>query len=302
MDFGKVDDLKKVDFSMPDDHPDTVELFKQLKRRKGDADVRIGCAKWGRKEWIGALYPKGTKEADFLKFYVKNFNSIELNAMFYRIFPKANIEKWASYADDNFRFAPKMPQVITHIRRLKGVEKDTDAFLESLSGFGNKLGHTFIQFDDRFGPKNLESLHSYLQYLPKDFKVCVEFRHPDWFKDTVEAREGWGMLREMKAGTVITDTAGRRDVLHMRLTTSTAFIRFVGNDKDPTDYPRMDAWVERMSEWLGSGLETLYFFMHTHEEKNSPEMCTYVIDKLNKKAGLHIAPPKMLNDSAGKLF
>ena len=300
MDFGKVDDLSKVDFTLPDDHPDTVKLFKSLKKKKSAPKVYVGCAKWGRKEWIGSLYPKGTKEADFLKSYTPNFNSIELNAMFYRVFPRSVVEKWASFAGSDFRFAPKMPQIVTHIRRLKNAEADTEAVLDSMSGFGDKIGHTFLQFDDRFGPKNLELLHDYLRYLPKDFKVTVEWRHKDWFADTAEGQEGFEMLREMNVPSVITDTAGRRDVLHMRLTAPVAFIRFVGNDMHSTDFTRIDDWVDRMTEWIHSGIETIYFFMHTHEEKNSPELCKYVIDQLNKKAGLNIKPPTLLNGD--KLF
>ncbi|MCW3125927.1 MAG: hypothetical protein JWO03_1585 [Bacteroidetes bacterium] len=304
MDFGKVDDLSKVKFRLPEDNPDTEKLLKSLKKKKAVPNVYMGCAKWGRKEWIGSLYPVKTKEADFLKFYVKEFNSIELNAMFYRVFPKETVAKWASYADDNFRFAPKMPQIVTHIRRLKNVEADTEKILESFSGFGDKIGHTFLQFDDRFAPNaaNIENLHNYLKYLPKDFKVAVEFRHVDWFKDSVEAQEGWDMLREMKAASIITDTAGRRDVVHMRLTTPTAFIRYVGNDGDPTDFKRMDEWAKRMTKWIEGGVDTVYFFMHTHEEKNSPQLCKYSIEALNKAAGLKIVPPKLLDGGAGKLF
>jgi uncharacterized protein YecE (DUF72 family) len=300
MDFGKVDDLSKVDFKLPADHADTEKLFKTLKKKKTAPHVYAGCAKWGRKEWLGSLYPKGTKEADFLKHYVQHFNSIELNAMFYRVFPRSVVEKWASYAGKDFRFAPKMPQIVTHIRRLKNVEADTEGILDSLSGFGDKLGHTFLQFDDRFGPKNLEVLHNYLKYLPKDFKVAVEFRHQDWFKDTVEAQEGWDMLREMKAASVITDTPGRRDVLHMRLTTPTAFIRYVGNDMHPTDFKRIDDWAKRIAKWINAGVDTLYFFMHTHEEKSSPELSKYSIEQINKAAGLNLAVPHLLDNN--KLF
>ena len=104
------------------------------------------------------------------------------------------------------------------------------------------------------------------------------------------------MLREMKVGTVITDTSGRRDVLHMRLTTPVAFIRFVGNNLHPTDYKRIDDWVGRLKLWIDSGIETIYFFIHNHEELNSPELCKYTIQKLNAAKGLNIAVPKLLND------
>lgn len=296
MEFGRVENIDAVDFTFPEDHPDTERLFSSHKKKDAKPEVYVGCAKWGRPDWIGKIYPKGTKATDFLKHYVKYFNTIELNAMFYQTFPITVTEKWASYADESFRFCPKMPQYITHIKRLKDVEAETDKFLESLSGFGNKLGHSFIQFDDRFGPKNLDNLTNYLNYLPRNFKVCVEFRQEDWFKETVVTHEAFDMLRSIGAGTVITDTSGRRDVLHMHLTTPVAFIRFVGNNLHPTDFKRLDNWAEKIKKWLDDGIETVYFFIHNHEELNSPELCKYIIRKLNTVAGLNIAEPKLLNE------
>ena len=106
------------------------------------------------------------------------------------------------------------------------------------------------------------------------------------------------MLREIKIGSVITDTSGRRDVLHMRLTTPIAFIRFVGNNLHPTDFRRIDDWVNRMKLWIDSGIETIYFFIHNHEELNSPELCKYTIQKLNAATGLNLKGPNLLNDTA----
>ena len=296
MEFGKVDNIAAVDYTFPDDHPDTTRLLKSLKKNVAPK-VYVGCAKWGRPDWIGKIYPKGTKAADFLKHYTKHFNTIELNAMFYQTFPSSVTEKWASLADNDFRFCPKFAQSITHMKRLKSAEADSDKFRESLAGFGHKLGHSFIQFVDRFGPKHLDTLRSYLEYLPKDFKVCVEFRQPDWFHDSAVSEEAFDMLRQLKASSVITDTSGRRDVLHMRLTTPTAFIRYVGNNMHPTDSARIDAWVERIAQWIDGGIETIYFFVHNHDEVNSPIMVRDVIKKLNARIrGLNLAPPNLLEE------
>src|SRR6187397_2327919 len=125
MDFGRIEipELERADLSLPPDPPQTTAV---LKKGKGKTKFYIGCAKWGRKDWIGKLYPPKTKEADFLKHYVEHFNSIELNALFYRLFPKSTVEKWASHANDDFRFCPKFTNIITHIKRLNNVEKETD--------------------------------------------------------------------------------------------------------------------------------------------------------------------------------
>jgi len=297
MDFGKVPNVDVVDFSFPPDAPITAKVLAAAKGKKQKPEIYIGCAKWGRTDWIGKLYPKGTKQADFLKHYVTHFNCIELNAMFYRLFPKLTVEGCAVQAGDNFKFCPKFTNIITHIRRLKNCEKETDALLNTYAAFGHKLGTSFIQLDDKFGPKHTETIQAYLKSLPRDFDVAIEFRHPEWSEDSVVANEMYELMKELGVSSVITDTAGRRDVMHMRLTTPTAFIRFVGNSLHPTDYKRIDDWIERIAEWLDGGLKTLYFFIHQHDELYSPELSAYMIDKLNKRCKLKLQAPKLLNNS-----
>lgn len=300
MDFGRVSDVNQVDFSFPADHAHTTKLLSELKKKKSKPEVYIGCAKWGRKDWIGKLYPPKTKEADFLKHYVQHFNCIELNAMFYRLFPKSTVQKWVDAAGDDFKFCPKFTNIITHIKRLQDCEKETDALLDTYSVFGKKLGTSFIQLDDRFSPKYAERIQHYLQSLPRDFDVAIEFRHHDFFVDSSEVNKTYDVMRQLGVSSVITDTAGRRDVMHMRLTTPKAFVRFVGNSLHKSDYQRIDDWIKRIESWLSSGVQTIYFFIHQHDELYSPELSGYMIEKLNKRCGLDVKLPKLIN--GGSLF
>ena len=98
-------------------------------------------------------------------------------------------------------------------------------------------------------------------------------------------------------GAVITDTAGRRDAAHMRLTIPKAFIRYVGNSLHPTDYTRIDVWINRMKYWLDHGLQELYFFMHMHDEATSPELTVYLVNKMNAVCGLNLMKPTFLDTS-----
>lgn len=299
MDFGKLDDISGVDFKLPPDHKITTALLKQLseKKRKPKQKVYVGAAKWGRPDWIGQLYPKKTKAADFLAHYVQHYNCIELNAMFYRLFPKAQVKKWAELAGDDFKFCPKFTQAITHRKWLKNAERETDEFLDTMSVFGNKLGTSFIQLNDRFGPKLAPQIHNYLKALPRDFDVSIEFRHPDWYENSKEVDEMFDLMKELGVSSVITDTSGRRDCLHMKLTTPTAFIRYVGNDKHPSDFERMNDWVKRIKKWLDGGMETIYFFVHNHDERYTPELSKYMIEQLNKHCKLDIKPITLINDN-----
>ena len=87
------------------------------------------------------------------------------------------------------------------------------------------------------------------------------------------------------------DTAGRRDLMHMRLTTDTAFIRFVGANHE-SDYKRLDDWVVRLKHWLDLGLRNIYFFVHQNLEVESPLLAAYFIGKLNKACDLALKVPQ----------
>lgn len=292
MEFGRVpkDLLETTDFSLPHD-PITNKLV--LKGEKANVSkVYIGCAKWGRKEWIGKIYPKATKESDFLKEYIKQYNSIELNATHYNIYSPGAIAKWAKKAKGtDFKFCPKVPQIISHYSNFINAESSTTAFLEGIRAFEKNLGPIFLQVSENYSPNKKESLFKYLQSLPKDLQFFLEVRHPDWFADKALLTELFDILRSLEIGAVITDTAARRDCAHMHLTLPKAFVRYVGNSLHPTDYIRIDEWVKRIQYWLDHGLEEMYFFMHMHDEALSPDLTIYLIDKINKQCGLKVKSP-----------
>lgn len=300
MEFGRVpeEDLKKVDFSLPAE-PDFNKKVLKGKPAK-NAKVYLGCAKWGRVEWVGKIYPPKTKEKDFLQHYVEHYNSIELNATHYKVYGEAGIRKWAEKAKGkDFMFCPKMYKGITHFGNLKGKEFITNEFFRGIVGFGEHLGPIFVQVSDTFSPKRKDELFAYLSTLPKDLQFFLEVRHPDWFAIEKERDAMFDFLRVHKIGAVITDTAGRRDCAHMHLPIPKAFIRYVGNSLHKTDYTRSDVWTRRVKYWLENGLQELYFFMHMHDEATSPELTVYLVDKLNKECGLKLIKPKF-NSGGGQ--
>lgn len=297
MEFGRVpeEELDKIDFSLPAEPAGNKKILTGTKNR--DAKVYIGCAKWGREEWVGKIYPLKTKEKDFLQHYVQHYNSIELNATHYRIWGEAGIRKWADKAKGrDFKFCPKMYQGITHKGPLKGKEFLTNEFFRGIVGFGNHLGPVFVQVSDTFSHKRKGELFTYLASLPKDLQFFLEVRHPDWFAKEKELNDMLTFLQEHNMGAIITDTAGRRDCAHMNLTIPKTFIRFVGNSLHKTDKPRIDQWVERMKYWLNNGIEELYFFMHMHDEAKSPDLTAYLIDKMNEECGLNLIKTKFIEN------
>jgi uncharacterized protein YecE (DUF72 family) len=298
MEFGRVheSELNNINFTLPDEPLFNKAILQGLPAIT--PKVFLGCAKWGRTEWVGKIYPEKTKEKDFLQHYVQHYNSIELNATHYKVYGAAGIAKWAAKAaDKNFLFCPKMYQGVTHRGSLLNKEFITTEFLKGILAFGKHLGPTFVQVSDTFTPSRKEELKS----LPTDMQFFLEVRHPDWFGKAAIREELFATLTALNIGAVITDTAGRRDCCHMHLTVPKVFIRYVGNSLHETDFTRVDDWVNRIKYWLSRNIQEVYFFMHMHDEATSPELTVDLVDKLNKACGLHLEKPKFITTN-GSLF
>ena len=300
MEFGRVpeSELGNIDFSLPPEPSFNKKILsgKPFKKTK----VYLGCAKWGREEWVGKIYPLKTKEKDFLKHYVEHYNSIELNATHYKVYGEGIIKKWtANAAGKDFKFCPKLYQGITHRGSLLNKQFITNEFFRGIVSFEEFLGPTFVQVSDTFSPKRKTELFDYLKTLPTDLQFFLEVRHPGWFAKDEIREELFTTLKEMNIGAVITDTAGRRDCAHMYLTIPKVFIRYVGNSLHSSDYTRTDEWIKRMKYWLDNGLQELYFFMHMHDEATSPELTVYLVDKMNRELGLDLIKPSFVQQQKG---
>jgi len=284
MKFGSVDNPGEVDFSLPPTHPDT---WKVLQRDDAEFEVYVGCAKWNKQDLKG-FYPRGTK--DELVYYATQFNCIELNATFYNSPDKHQVEVWKNKTPSDFKFFPKIPQSVSHYSRLLNVSEKVTAFCDAISFFEEKLGMSFLQLHDNYKPKDFGRLETFIKAYPKAIPLAVEVRNAEWFSDTATSKLLNDLLRDEQRTAVIVDTAGRRDMLHMQLTSPTAFIRYVGANH-PSDYSRLDDWLERIKEWREAGLKTLYFFVHQNMELESPLLAAYFIDKLNNQLGLQVRGP-----------
>ncbi|CAM1362980.1 conserved hypothetical protein [Tenacibaculum sediminilitoris] len=297
MKFGKVAQPELVDFTLPETHPKTVELLNSFEK-SGTPNVYVGCAKWNKTD-LNGFYPRGTK--DELEYYSKQFNSIELNATFYRQFPAEQFEKWKSKTPENFKFFPKLGQEISHWKRLQGVQDAVNVYLDNASRLQEKLGTIFLQLHANFGNKNFKRLENFVVSWPKGIPLAIEVRHPDWFEDTTVFNEFTQLFEEHHIANILVDTAGRRDMMHMRLTNNEAFVRYVGANHS-SDYTRLDDWVVRLKEWNDLGLENIHFFIHQNLEVESPLLAAYFIKKLNKELGVDLKIPNEENDQQMSLL
>ncbi|GAA0724086.1 hypothetical protein GCM10009430_28260 [Aquimarina litoralis] len=293
MKFGRVEYPEQINFVLPKDHKDTRGVLEKGKSK--DISIYVGCAKWNKQDLKG-FYPRGTK--DELQYYSRQFNSIELNATFYRIFPEDQFKKWYDKTPKNFKFFPKLVQNISHLKRLNDdVQPYVDQYLGSAIHLKEKLGTIFLQMHSNFAPKYFNRVVNFVERWPKELRLAIEFRHTDWFNDDVAAHELYQLLEDNNIANIITDSAGRRDLLHMRLTNKEAFIRYVGANHE-TDYGRLDVWVERLKSWKEQGIEDIHFFVHQNVEKESPLLSKYFIELLNKELGSQLPLPNHSSQGA----
>ncbi|MGJ7031557.1 DUF72 domain-containing protein [Niabella hirudinis] len=291
MKFGQVSNPGSIDFTLPDDHPDTTRILRATKKQPG-FEVYVGCAKWNRTDLKG-FYPRGTK--DELTYYATQFNAIELNATFYKMPDWKQVDSWKNKTPEGFRFFPKLTNTISHYKRLIDVRDDVNLFCDAISNFESRMGMAFLQLHDNFKPEHVDRLSKMLEQFPQGIPLGVEVRNEAWFAGKQINDRYCSLLEKLGMTNIIVDTAGRRDMAHMRLTAPTAFVRYVGANH-PTDTDRLDHWVERIKKWRSEGLQQLYFFVHQNVELESPLLAAHFIRSMNKTFGLSLKIP----DKAGE--
>jgi len=302
MKFGKLDNVSGVDFSLPVEPAENESILSQFS--SASASLYVGATGWNMREWKGTYYPANTKVTEFIKAYGKQFNSIELNSTHYGTPKVETLQKWYDHTPADFIFCPKIHKAISH-RKTLGTDSDIiENTMNSLSILNEKLGPCFMQLPPYFGADRLDSLIRFFTHYPSEFDLSIELRHPSWFEDEAITTELQQVAQSYNVGLLITDVAGRRDVLHMRVVTDYLMVRFVGNaDNDalhPTDYKRIDAWVDRISYYVDRGIKKVYFFPHEPDNILAPQLAEYLCKQIALKTEIKVRGPKKL-DQSGQL-
>jgi uncharacterized protein YecE (DUF72 family) len=231
--------------------------------------VLIGCSGWNYGDtpdkggWTDVFYPE--KDTKRLRYYSEFFNTAEMDSIFYEKFyskmTKGTFIGMARATPEKFQFSVKVPETITHNKRLdinKGAMIDFQEFLDKISPLktANKLGTILIQLPPSFTVSNFKNIEGFLDRLPSSsgYDYAVEFRHPSW------STEGpWDMLRHYNIATVMTDSPAKENLQFLSdITITTAdhsFIRFHGrNTKGHYWYnylyskEELEPWIEKVSQ------------------------------------------------------
>jgi uncharacterized protein YecE (DUF72 family) len=182
--------------------------------------VRVGCSGWNYADWRGVLYPKGCPQRRWLARYAEEFDTVEVNATFYRLPSRDGVRAWVQQVPSGFTFAVKSSRYLTHMKRLTDMERGVSRLMERLEPLTRspKMGPMLWQLPESFR-RDDERLSYALEHLPRGRHAC-EFRHPSWFCDDVLAA-----LREHGVALAIGDHPERPWQPH-ELTADFSFVRF----------------------------------------------------------------------------
>jgi uncharacterized protein YecE (DUF72 family) len=162
--------------------------------------VHVGTSGYNYPEWRGSFYPGKLKASEMLAYYAARFDTVEINATFYRMPTAAMMTAWAAGTPPGFVFTLKAPQRITHMRRLNDVDEPVRIFCDVAHHLGDKRGPLFFQLPPNF-KKESGRLRDLLVQIPPAFKCAFEFRHESWFTDEV-----YDVLRAHDAALCVADT------------------------------------------------------------------------------------------------
>lgn len=278
MHFGRVQDDRRLDLVLPDQRPRTLGFLKL--NHQGRGRIRIGAPIWACKEWVGTVYPEGTRSTEYLRAYAAHYDCAEYNGSFYHLPDERQVKSWTYQVPEGFSFCPKVPQDLSHKMHEALDLQRLQQTLDMCRWFGGNLGLPFMQLPDWFSPQHVPALVAFIERWGEEFPLAIEFRHPDFFRDHMLLDPLINILYKSKITTVITDTPARRDVLHMSLTQPRVMVRFQGCFPSSKDDQRIRAWMPRLVEWAAAGMDEIYVFVHQERHGAIPQTVDFALRTL----------------------
>ena len=254
------------------------------------AALHFGTQGWAYPDWIGAFYPPGAKQEDYLPFYSQIFDTVELDTTFYHP-PRAAIARsWEKRVPAHFRFASKVPRAITHDAALSGCTAEFERFVASLDPLGEKRGPLLVQLPAEFrrDDSTARTLSEFLAGVPSGVKVAVEFRDVSW-----HGADTYALLREHHAA--LAWTAWRDLPSATEVTADFLYVRWLGVREWVGQYDRVtvdraaehDTWERELRRALPEVREVFGYF-NNHWAGHSPASA----NEMKRRLGLATLEPR----------
>jgi uncharacterized protein YecE (DUF72 family) len=261
--------------------------------------ILIGTQGWNYAAWVGPFYPPGTRASEFLPTYGRAFRAVEVDSTFYAIPDARAVRAWAERTPPDFTFALKMPKEITHERRLRNADGLVREFLDRARELGPKLGPILLQMGPDFAPEELPAVEELVTSLPRDLRFALELRQSRWMRSDVrphllEVLARHGIALALSDGRWI-----RRETmleLAERATADFLYVRWMGPDREITDYSRVQfdrsEEIRAWSEVLKRAIHTkeIYGFFNNHFAGHSPASAR----EMQRLLGQQPVDPEML--------
>ena len=224
----------------------------------------LGTMGFSYKDWLGVFYPEGQSSRDYLSYYSRIFNAVEIDSTFYGTPRAETVARWSALTPDDFQFCLKTPRLITYDLSLEGAAGLMTEFVQAVAELGDKLGVILIQFPPSFAADRMADLEAFLKEVPAGVRYAVEVRHRSWYT----ARES---MTEMLARPGVCWASTQYPGLPRRLNLTAPFVylRWIGQhgSYENHTHERVDRTAD-LQGWLDlirvaePGLEALYGFMN----------------------------------------
>jgi uncharacterized protein YecE (DUF72 family) len=218
-------------------------------------DVRIGTSGYHYKHWVGTFYPAKTPASKMLDYYVRHFDTLELNNSFYRLPTIEAFESWRDATPKNFVFAVKASRFITHNKKLKDPENSLNNILPRAEHLGKKLGPVLFQLPPKW-KLNLERLEGLLEILSREHRYAFEFRELSWMTPEVNR-----LLERHNAAFCIYELAGYHSPFDV--TADFAYVRLhgpgAGKYQGSYSHAQLRGWAKRIQVWAKT-LKAVYVY------------------------------------------
>lgn len=222
-----------------------------------DARARVGCSGWSYKDWRGPVYPTELPQRCWFEHYQGLFDTVELNATFYRLPRASTVEGWAAAAGAGFLFAVKLGAFGSHRMKLRDAASWLPNHLDRVERLGVHLGPNLVQLPPRWR-RDAARLDEFLSVAPASMRWAVEVREPSWLHDDV-----FEVLRRHGAALCVHDLLADHP---FELTADWTYVRFHGPDAIARPYHdsygprRLDRWAERLGDVLAAGRDVYAYF------------------------------------------
>jgi uncharacterized protein YecE (DUF72 family) len=263
---------------------------------------------WTHRAWPGRILPQPLAARDRLRSYAGWCNAVEGNTTFYATPARDTVAAWARQTDPGFRFVVKLPKLITHERRLGGVDEELRSFLDAIEPLGPRAHALWIQLPGSFTPADVPVLGRFLRRLPGSHRYAVEVRHRAFFDDPGSARLLEAVLAGAAAEWVPFDTTtlfssppasdAERDAwakkprmpLRTRALTDRPIVRYLGRDAAERTIEGWQRWIEVTAGWLREGRSPTVF-IHTPDNADAPVLARRFHDEVRARVpGLEALP------------